>query len=678
MVSSIGFWNRIQAANLTVGDGGVLTHSGCWTNGSAANTNRLLISCGDLTIAAGGAIDVTGKGFAGGQFPGGIAYTNGHGPGGGAGPALSGVTACGGGGYGGAGGKCTNEASGPGCVYGNPYAPWQPGSGGGCYTSATGGPGGGAVWIEATGRIVVNGGIRADGVRGGPNFGGISGGAGSGGGIMVFCRSIAGSGRISADGGVAEPCTYIRGGGGGGGRIAIVYDEAAQAGETVVPQLSAAEGEGGAGGTESVIANGDPGTIVLTNTALFPRSPLAGGRPLIPGFSAWTVTNPVFTNGTTVFPTGMVLTAAGDMTLLGRGAFRLTNGSLSVGGSLVALAAATNTWSHFTAGPGGLLAISGDVRIATGQVHLAFGAASNCLIGGGVNVNRGLLGIYGASGQVCECWIGSVTVTNSGVLRVVAGATNLEASPHMLCVNVAGSVIAASTGIIESCSDPLRGGAVKFVVGSLAVETTAVFTAEARGFSDGRIGAGGWGPGGSTNSIGAGGAGYGGAGGSGGHSNGTYAGAGGICYGDSNAPTLPGSGAGIYLAAMGGHGGGVIWVESPHGRITLDGTVNACGGSVLSQSGGGEGGGGAGGSVFLKCRRFSGSGQVRADGGRSPKDGIYFEGGGGAGGRIAIYRTRHLYTGAVSATGGVGFVNGQPGTIVWGDYPAGGLQFTLW
>lgn len=124
-----------------------------------------------------------------------------------------------GGGYGGMGGKTGYGAA--GAVYGNPYAPLAPGSGGG--SSADGAPlftgsgyGGGLISIEARGDVRTRGQLHAAGGLGWGHY--LYGAGGAGGGIFIDCNRFVGeeTALLSVKGGDSP-----RGGGGGGGRIAV-------------------------------------------------------------------------------------------------------------------------------------------------------------------------------------------------------------------------------------------------------------------------------------------------------------------------------------------------------------------------------------------------------------------------------------------------------------------------
>lgn len=175
------------------------------TNGGAA-----LVAVKNLAIASGCSINADGAGFVGRE------QNWGYGPGGA-------FNYRGGGGYGGVGGVRSGSIG--GVVYGSSNAPVSPGSAGGAYNPSPGHPGcagGGAVRILASGTVTVDGTITADGATTAPI--GNTFGAGSGGGIYLYCRTFAGSaGTIRARGGSGG---YANG---GGGRIAIwrAYDSAA-------------------------------------------------------------------------------------------------------------------------------------------------------------------------------------------------------------------------------------------------------------------------------------------------------------------------------------------------------------------------------------------------------------------------------------------------------------------
>ena len=203
--------------DLAVQEGGVASLSGLQAFGNltvASNAFVVLaphslpppfvIISGSATVQAGGAIIGDGLGYSGG-----------FGPGAGK-PGYFTPYSAGGGSYGGYG--TSTKAGGPtGISYGFPDQPTDWGSGGGSYPSGTtyGGPGGGALRLNVTGTLTVDGRISSDGGTGLTQ----ACGGGSGGSIWLNVGKLAGAGVISANGGAG----YGSGGAGGGGRIAFYY-----------------------------------------------------------------------------------------------------------------------------------------------------------------------------------------------------------------------------------------------------------------------------------------------------------------------------------------------------------------------------------------------------------------------------------------------------------------------
>ena len=147
------------------------------------------------------------------------------------------------------------------------------GSGGGLGNVGEAGAGGGALELNATGKILITEGTSIS-LRGGtvfvhPAFGAnFSGGAGSGGAIKLIASSIENRGVLDVRGGDAPGADiretgarYLRqgGGAGGGGRIAMISDGKIDLGTVLI--------EGGKENSEA--AAGLPGTIYtsLLNTS---------------------------------------------------------------------------------------------------------------------------------------------------------------------------------------------------------------------------------------------------------------------------------------------------------------------------------------------------------------------------------------------------------------------------
>jgi len=190
---------------LRVGANAALTHSQGHAPGLRIETARLVVE-------AGGAIDVTGRGYVGGVsgVDGGRGQTLGF---------ASGSSAGTGGSHGGLGGRYSAGIAAsdlPNPAYGDVADPRELGSGGGRWGNMVGGNGGGLLLIDA-GVIENAGAIRADGAT----SGGSAAGSGSGGSVNLRVGTLAGAGTITANGGGAS--TAVQNVGGGGGRVAIRY-----------------------------------------------------------------------------------------------------------------------------------------------------------------------------------------------------------------------------------------------------------------------------------------------------------------------------------------------------------------------------------------------------------------------------------------------------------------------
>lgn len=341
----------------------MLSNSVLTTVSIASNTapsNRVAIQCDNFYLAAGGRIDVVGKGYVGAS-----AVTT-NGPGGG----VIGTNGAGGASHGGAGGEDA-DAVGPGPLYGLIYMPMMPGSGGGRSLSAgQGGDGGGVVSIMASNQVVINGLIDA----GATNNAGGRGSGGSGGSIYIQCRTIQGTGGVlRAAGGNAANALWS--GAGGGGRIAVQYNTNLQA---VLPKPALRFfAAGGLIGVE----RGEIGTVYFPDASLLGNTVNIWGQ--LAGFNAWAATNLVLTNWFRPAQAGFQLSVDGSLTIDGDLA-RLdipTNGVLTVTGDLVLTnGAALHVFSGPTNGGttyGALVDVGGTVRVASDAWIVPLSDATN-------------------------------------------------------------------------------------------------------------------------------------------------------------------------------------------------------------------------------------------------------------------------------------------------------------
>jgi hypothetical protein len=202
------------------------------------------LEAGELTIDATSSIDVSARGYLGGQ-----GYEEaGHTIRDAAGNELQRAGRHNGGSYGGLGGHYSDVAEQPNPIYGSLTDPIDLGSGGGAYGNTDGGDGGGRIFILAD-TLVNDGAIRADGGAI-PNT---PAGMGSGGTVNLNVGTLSGTGTIEADGGTRDGQDGV---GGGGGRIAIRYSTG----------MSLPVGNVRAIGGDGYYADGQSGTLYIQPT----------------------------------------------------------------------------------------------------------------------------------------------------------------------------------------------------------------------------------------------------------------------------------------------------------------------------------------------------------------------------------------------------------------------------
>jgi hypothetical protein len=425
----------VSASDVTLLSNGVLACAGPFTNN--AMTNRVWLICTNLTVARFAAVDVTGRGFAGGA-----ATANGNGPGGGGGGNNDG----GGAGHGERGGSGLYTPT-PGYPYDSITAPSLPGSGGGGIGSGNGSAGGGAVRIEAAGRVTLEGSVLADGASGTTRIG-----YGSGGSVYITCRTLVGTGGvISAKGGAATGAGVGNAGSGAGGRIAVENDASAQDGEPL-PSLALSVASGSHPGQAY---RGGLGSIYLVDD-VFLAADLGNLEGRLHGPATVAATGFTLTNRWLGIAEGVQVTVTGSVTVRGDAA------RLELGGGSFQWVASLFYRCSGTSAPA--------VRVA-----------------------------------------GDLILTNAGALYVFGAPTNGTAGQAGARVDVTGLLALGTGTAVYAYSHPTNGGSAEFRAGTLRVETNAAFRADARGMACGYRGtSSGWGPGKGDGGAGAGygGAGY--------------------------------------------------------------------------------------------------------------------------------------------------------------------------
>jgi hypothetical protein len=248
---------------------------GQWSSSYGPIENLFIRSNSTLTFAASIASQIVAVEVNATIDPGGAisADGTGYGPGLGTGAGVSSTAGvCGGGGHGGYGAA---NPSGYGGAYGSITSPITAGSGGGDGSGQVnppyGGAGGGAVHLEVTETLTMNGKISAAGGNGSADSGG-----GAGGSLWISAGSLIGSGVISANGGSGSDL----GAGGAGGRISVGNLSNSQLSPGALNFSGTMTAAGGGG-----YANGGAGTIYMAGPAVVQLPPLPppplGGQLLV-------------------------------------------------------------------------------------------------------------------------------------------------------------------------------------------------------------------------------------------------------------------------------------------------------------------------------------------------------------------------------------------------------------
>jgi hypothetical protein len=210
-------------------DSGVVLECQGDSGGVPVDGEGVVINATTVTISEGGYISANDQGFIR-KTGTGAGKTDGYNQGSGAS-------------HGGIGGD-SYYVTGSSVLYGSLSGPIALGSGGG---GSNGGYGGGAIKLNVSGTLTVDGSIVAKS----RNVVGRQGGGGSGGSIWLIADTLAGAGTISADGGSGQ---VNWGAGGSGGRVAVYFVHNSSS----LPDKTTVSGGTGASGSGS----GEEGTIV--------------------------------------------------------------------------------------------------------------------------------------------------------------------------------------------------------------------------------------------------------------------------------------------------------------------------------------------------------------------------------------------------------------------------------
>ena len=390
---------------------------------------------GNVTVDTGAKINVTGYG-----------YTARNGPGYNGGKSNNQKTASAS-----HGGRFANYSA---ATYGSLVAPTQCGSG------SYNGAGGGAIRIAATGALVVNGEILANGAE-------VSGYAsGSGGSVWLTGTSLSGSGTISANGGRAG-----NGGSGAGGRVSVC--------------LSQSSGFSGWQGVTSAYG-GTGGT--------FERSHVPAGTVYLQsGNGVANSTTIVDNNGLSMKETGYVeLKSAADSASLGTLIVRNNGGVNIADNEEVEVYGSINTTGGTASWSGGTVRLKGatsatiEGKSTYGNFvcevpgkSLVFGTTANdCL----TIADGGTLVLHGDG--TAKLNLAPDDLTKTWALKLGATAT-----PNVEYVSVTNSNASAGASVTATLSDDLGGNANWIFTSPIVPGETIVWTGAA---SDDWLAAGNW------------------------------------------------------------------------------------------------------------------------------------------------------------------------------------------
>ncbi|MFB6115951.1 MAG: hypothetical protein ABEK10_00420, partial [Candidatus Nanosalina sp.] len=619
-------------------------------SGGVIRAGKLNITTTNFTLDSSSRIDTDARGYANGPGQG---LSNGFG---------------GGGGFGGrGGGRYIGEG---GSMYGSKLYPTQMGSG-----SYDGQRGGGAVYIDASNDLVVNGDITANGQSGTAG--------GSGGSILLKAGDFSGMGLLQADGGDGNSRA-----GGAGGRIAVHAPSYAAWTGTVYTRGGTGNGYKGGPGTtypENLICDRGKRSNTCEITREHHVKSLNG------------------TGNLEVLRNGVLKSGNSDMIL------NFTRIDVVESGEIRVRQNAENTKLLFRDTPnieiqGSILADNKVIARDIGSFNLTqwtdrFGNTNNGVINSrDIEISADSVKITGKTDTGrntiinTNSYINVVDRMDSGNLIDLNAGTDIYFSGSGTSRNrlelhadqnmdLSGTVDATNEVNISSSSTTTISGTAGsqriYVYGpTTEITSSGTLNTDGRGYGSHS------GPGGAPavgNGNAGGGAGFGGQG-----QNSTSGDPGGGSYGDALQPLSLGSGGAdgddsgeaSDGPAKGGAGGGAIKIVSSN-QLINNGEITSDGANGQNNEGDGycgwycddnsdpDGGGGSGGSIWIQTGTFSGSGTITANGGRGGH-GDGEDGGNGAGGRVSIQASNNQYDGTVYTKPVNG--NGGPGTTVPSAY----------
>jgi plastocyanin len=577
-------------------------------------------------------------------------------------------------GHGGTGGAGANAAI-VGQAFGNTMLPTATGCSGGNYTTQIGGYGGGALRMNVSGTLSVDGLVHANGANGVSSSGG-----GSGGSVLIFANRLTGYGSIQSLGGAGGTDANYPGGGGAGGRIAVYF----QLNQTYMGTFQTFGGLGRLGAIRSS-STGGAGTVFLYAMATRERRLLVDGG-LNPAFLPVIGSRIVNFSNMLVEPGRTVVIPVGE-DAFGNSTYWFHRTFLLGYAHLIFLPPSLPFVLEVPRITGDRL---GTLHVAPQQTFIMakdselHQVSYNVIVySGGLIRMPPVIDVYRASiwmeGRLSQTQ--NLTFHHGGAFFALPGGGTLVPNIadtytwNVLRVQDGSSVnfnlinpIVNNGMVLITQQTFIEGGGVilakriTFQTVNLTIDAGGLLSADGQGYGPldpvGFVGVAGLVNGGvGVSGAGASGGGFGGSGGRGAGQNRI-----GFAYGDFYEPTLLGSAGGNGTTGQGGRGAGSIWLNVTH-TLYLDGEVTADG----APGGGVDAGGGSGGAVWVYCNLIKGFGNISANGGAGARDlnQLNMAGGGGAGGRVAVYfnYNRTGWAFLFQAYGGSGFEAGGPGTI---------------
>ncbi|MCK4521546.1 MAG: hypothetical protein KAU20_03150, partial [Nanoarchaeota archaeon] len=394
-------------------------------------------------------------GYAGGSAGANDGYGLGKGSGGYTASTISGG---GGAGYGGNGGDGYSSDGAAGSAYGSATKLSQLGSGGGgahsyysydpCNAYAPGGSGGGAILLNISDTLVVNGSIFADGGVGGTVSSSLChayGGGGSGGSVYIITDTFVGDGNITTNGGNGN---NSKGGGGGGGRIALYYTT-----KTFTGTTNATGGIGNQVGGAGTIYTKETGT---NGELLIDNSGNAGVYTPINetiSFDNLTVQNSAKLNITTgiILTSSIVTLSSGTLLVDSNAILNATNLTLTSSATLTLSSNAILNTTIFSLQSSSTITNSGNITISSfadlqsGTFTTVNGIVSKIPT---VNVSSGIVNYDG--------------VMESDVVNVISGGTlshTANSASHVYSLNItSANLTIESGGMINVSGKGYAGG----------------------------------------------------------------------------------------------------------------------------------------------------------------------------------------------------------------------------